>query len=68
MSPKQGAVKGTVLTRRKGKRGMMLYIDDSVYEAIRLEAEKKSPPINVGPMAAEILRRYFDEQTDTKIA
>jgi len=62
MSPKQGAVRGTTLTKRKGKRAMMLYIDTTVYDLLRIEAEKKSPPINVGPMASEILRLYFEEK------
>lgn len=45
---------------RKDKRAMFLFVDVDVYKAIQQKAYEQRPPIKPGPMAAEILRAYFE--------
>lgn len=40
---------------------MMLYIDEKLYELLKRKALASRPPTKPGPMAAEIVRQYFEK-------
>jgi len=46
------------------RRPMMLYVEEGVFKAIGKLARAQRPPTRPGPMAAEILRQYFEKEEE----